>query len=294
MSIDLQKLLEFEIPTIRQVLDPHAIALYALSVGLGRDPLDSAQLTYVDPLQGPKIMPSMVLVMAHPGFWLAHPDSGVDPNAVLHAAQRFQILGKLPQAGEVESRSRVAEVVDKGPGNAALLRIETELRDEADRLFALLERTAFIRGGGGFGGSAGAPSPRPVAPPKAAPDLIVDLDTAPEQALLYRLNGDLNPLHSDPSVASKAGFKAPILHGLCTVGVVTHALLKGLVGYRPEAIRSVRLRLSSPVYPGETIRTELWRNGHFRAVVPSRGMTIIDDGFAELDHTHCFQSGGES
>ena len=116
-----------------QVFRPNDIALYALSVGMGRDPLDTRQLAYVDPLQGPAVMPSMVLVMAHPGFWLvADPQSGVDPRAALHAAEAFEILGPIPAGGEVESRTRVTEVIDKGEGKAALILTETELCDGSD------------------------------------------------------------------------------------------------------------------------------------------------------------------
>lgn len=284
MPIDIDRLMAFEVPVVRQTLRPNDIALYALSVGMGRDPLDTRQLAYVDPLQGPRMMPSMVLVLAHPGFWIAHPESGVDPKAVLHAAQGLRISGPLPSEGEVESRTRVAEVVDKGEGKAALIHIETELRDGDGRLFATLERTTFVRGGGGFGGSTGASSPRTEAP-QGPPDLTVDLDTGREQALLYRLNGDLNPLHSDPAIARKSGFDAPILHGLCTMGVVTHALLRGLADYRADAIRAMRLRFSSPVYPGETIRTEIWNDGRFRASVPARGVTVVEDGTADVQQS---------
>lgn len=281
MSIDIEKLMNFEIPVGRQVVTPEAIALYALSVGVGRDPLDRDQLRYVDPLRGPVVMPSMVLTMAHPGFWMADPRSGVDPEAVLHASQSFTILGELPRSGGVESRSHVTEVFDKGPGGAALIGTATDLRDETGRAFARLERVTFVRNGGGFGGQ---PAPaRPREPdPATPPEHVVDLATDPFQALLYRLNGDLNPLHSDPTIAARAGFAAPILHGLCTMGVVTHAVLAARARYRSTSLRSLRLRFVSPVFPGETIRTEIWSDGRFRALVPARDRVVIDGGSAEL------------
>jgi acyl dehydratase len=275
VPIDIDKLMKFNVPDARQSLVPKDVALYALSVGLGRDPRDEAQLPFVDPLKGPLVMPSMVLVMAHPGFWIAHPESGIDPKAVLHAAQGFEILGPLPQSGDVVSRTRVTDIVDKGEGKAALIDTETELRDSQDRLFARLGRTTFIRGGGGFGGKDQAKVEQDIAPQSPA-DIVVDLETGVEQALIYRLNGDLNPLHSDPAVARKAGFDAPILHGLCTMGVVTHALLRSLTGYRGELLRSMRLRFSKPVFPGETIRTEIWKDGSFRALV--RGCAVVEGG----------------
>lgn len=282
MPIDIDKLMRFEIPAGRQTLTPNAIALYALSIGLGRDPLDLAQLAYVDPLQGPEVVPSMVLVMAHPGFWMADANSGIDPEAVLHASQSFRISHPVPKSGEVESRTSVTEVVDKGAGNAALIRTETRLQDAKGKQFATLERVTFVRDGGGFGGSAPGASQRRERP-DAPPDYMVDLATGREQALLYRLNGDLNPLHSDPRVAGKMGFQAPILHGLCTMGVVTHAVLKTLADYQSSSLRSLRLRFSSPVYPGETIRAEIWNDGRFRALVPAREAVVVDDGFAEVE-----------
>lgn len=281
MAINIDKLRRFRVPVVRQTLTPSAIALYALSIGMGRDPLDQDQLPFVDPLQGPKVMPAMVLVMAHPGFWLADANSGVDPKAVLHAAQAFEILTALPSDGEVESRTRVTEVIDKGEGKAALMLSETELRDAAGTRFAKLTRTTFIRGGGGFGGAAGQSGQR-AEDWQGPPDHVVDLTTGREQALLYRLNGDLNPLHSDPEIASKAGFERPILHGLCTMGVVTHAVLKGLADYRPERLRAVRLSFSKPVFPGETIRTEICNDGRFRARVVERDVIVVERGVAEI------------
>lgn len=281
MPIDIEKLMSFEIPVGRQVVTPEAIALYALSVGVGRDPLNGDQLDYVDPLRGPVVMPSMVLTMAHPGFWMADPRSGVDAGAVLHASQSFAILGELPRSGMVKSHSRVTEVFDKGAGGAALICAVTDLHDQSDRAFARLERVTFVRNGGGFGGRPAPARPRETVP-DTAPDHVVDLGTDPYQALIYRLNGDLNPLHSDPAVAARAGFAMPILHGLCTMGVVTHALLAARAGYRSEALRSLRLRFCSPVFPGETIRTEIWKSGRFRALVPARETVVVDDGSAEL------------
>ena len=281
MPLDIDRLMAFRIPEVRQRLEPKDIALYALSVGVGADPLDRAQLRFVDPSHGPSVMPSMVLVLAHPGFWMGHPESGVDPKAVLHASQGFEILDALPQGGEVASRTRITGVIDKGVGRAALIEAETELRDGKDRLFARLTRTTFVRGGGGFGGEDQAKTERS-APSEGAPEMVVDLETRPEQALIYRLNGDLNPLHSDPAVARKAGFERPILHGLCTMGVVTHALMKSLADYRGERVRLVTLRFSKPVFPGETIRTEIWKDGRFRAVVPRRNETVVEDGFVRI------------
>ncbi len=284
MPIDIDRLMRFAPPSARQDLTPRDIAFYALSIGLGGDPCDGRQLPFVDPLQGPVIMPAMVLVMAHPGFYLADPQSGVDPKAVLHADQAIELLGTLPTSGEVTSRTRITEVLDKGPGGPALILSETVLSDARGASFARLKRTTFIRGGGGFGGTAEAAEPAPVcAAPDGPPDHVVELATRPEQALFYRLNGDLNPLHSDPELARQVGFDRPILHGLCTMGVVCHALLRALGQYRAEAMRGVSLRFAKPVYPGETIRTEIWRDGTFRALSVERNIVVVDRGLARFD-----------
>ncbi len=284
MPIDIDKLMALQIPSVQQALTPEAVALYALSIGMGRDPLDARQLAYVDPLQGPVVMPAMVLVMAHPGFYLGDPASGVDPKGVLHADQAIEILGPIPAAGEVASQTRITDVIDKGEGKPALILAKTELSDSEGRAFARLNRTTFIRGGGGFGGSPDAKFPAPQrTAPEGPPDHIVDLETGAEQALLYRLNGDLNPLHSDPELARKLGFDRPILHGLCSAGIVTHAALRALGDYRADSLRSIRLRFAKPVYPGETIRTEIWNDGSFRALVPARDTVVIDGGFAVIN-----------
>jgi acyl dehydratase len=276
MSIDAQKLLTFEIPQVRQRVRPCDVALYALSVGLGHDPLDTRQLGFVDPSPSMKVMPAMALTMAHPGFWLGDPRSGVDPASVLHADQALTIVAPLPVDAEVCSRSRIVGLLDKGPGKAALLRTETVLESGGTTVARLL-RTTFLRGGGGFGGGD-EPAPLRPAMPERPPDHRIDLPTRPEQALLYRLNGDLNPLHSDPAFARAAGFERPILHGLCTAGLVCHALLRALAGYAPQRLTAMRLRFAGAVFPGETVRTEIWSDGAFRARVLERDAIIVDDG----------------
>lgn len=282
MTVDAEKLLAFRVPNATQRLSPIDVAFYALSVGLGRDPCDERQLPFVDPLSGPKVLPSMVLVMAHPGFWLSDPATGVDPTSVLHVAQSFEILGPLPFAGTIVSTTNIDRLVDKGVGKPALLFTTTELVDERGAGFATLSRTTYIRNGGGFGSKPDQGEAAPPWVPGGPADYFEDLPTGREQALLYRLNGDLNPLHSDPATARKAGFDGPILHGLCTMGVITHALLRSLGSYDSAAIRSMSLRFSAPVFPGDTIRTEIWRDGHFRATVPSRGVVVADQGRCTL------------
>ncbi|MGH7104498.1 MAG: MaoC family dehydratase, partial [Acetobacteraceae bacterium] len=148
-------------------------------------------------------------------------------------------------------------------------------------LLASTSSTTFLRGQGGFGGPEGpVKAVHPV--PSGPAEISLDLPTRPEQALYYRLNGDDNPLHADPAVATRAGFPRPILHGLCTLGVVCHALLAALAGYDAARLRALDLRFSAPVFPGETIRTEIWRSGAFQARVPGRDVLVISNGRAVI------------
>ena len=280
MAIDPERLMTFPIPEVRQRVTGRDAILYALSVGLGQDPMDRRQLDFVDQNRALRAMPSMAVVLGHPGFWLADERTGVDAVRLVHGEQSISIHQSLPVAGEVIGRTRITGLVDKGKGRGALLFTEKQVTDAASgALLAVTAATTFLRGDGGFGGAAGPPpSSHPM--PETPPDLVVELPTRPEQALYYRLNGDDNPLHADPDVAARAGFPRPILHGLCTFGIVTHALLRGLGDYDPGAIRQVKLRFSAPVFPGETIRTEMWRDGSFRARVAERDVVVVDRGFA--------------
>ncbi|MFC3124192.1 MaoC/PaaZ C-terminal domain-containing protein [Pseudoroseomonas globiformis] len=279
--IDYETLRNFPIPEVRQRVTPRDAVFYALSVGLGQDPMDRRQLDFVDADRALRVLPSMAVVLAHPGFWAANPATGIDAVKVVHGEQRITLHHPLPAEGEIIGRTRVTGLVDKGAGKGALMYSEKELRDAEGTLLAVTGSTTFLRGDGGYGGPSD-----PVIPghtlPDTAPDMAVDLATRPEQALYYRLNGDDNPLHADPDIAERAGFPRPILHGLCTLGVVAHALLRELGGYDATSMRSMALRFSSPVYPGETIRTEIWRDGSFRARVVERDVVVVNNGKADF------------
>lgn len=280
MTINYEHLLNYPIPEIRQAIRWQDTALYNFSIGLGQDPMDRQQLDF---LYEPRLkaMPAMANVLGYPGFWLRNPDTGVDWTQVLHGEQSLVLHKPLPAEGEIIGRSRISAIVDRGPGKGALLYNERVVLDaKTGEKLATLEGTTFARGDGGFGGPSG-PVKKPHPEPERAPDLLVDLPTRPEQAIVYRLNGDHNPLHIDPEVAAKAGFKQPILHGLCTFGVVCHALMKALCGYDPARFGRMDLRFSSPVYPGETIRTEIWHEeggAAFRARVVERDKVVVSNG----------------
>ena len=279
MPITYEALMAHRLPDVRQQITPREAILYALSVGFGQDPMDARQLGFVDQHRTLRTVPTMAVVLAQPGFWLADPATGVDAVQLVHGEQGIVLHQPLPVEGILIGRTRVTGLVDKGPGRGALLYHEKHLTDDAGTLLATLTTTVFLRGDGGFGGPSGPVRP-PSPVPDGPPDWTMDLPTRPEQALLYRLNGDDNPLHADPAVAARAGFPRPILHGLCTLGVVGHALLARLGSYDPARFQEMHLRFTAPVFPGETIRTEGWHNGAFRARVVKRDVVVVNNGRA--------------
>jgi acyl dehydratase len=281
VAIVHDRLLNWPIPEIRQRLRWQDSALYALSVGCGQDPLDSQELSFVTEGPGMRALPSMAVVLGYPGFWLRDPATGVDAVRVVHGEQRLVLHAPLPVEGELVGRSRVTGLVDRGEGKGALLYTERVIEDVATGTrLATLEQTTFLRGDGGFGGPPG-PVRRPAPEPEGAPGVALDLPTRPEQALLYRLNGDHNPLHSDPALAARAGFPRPILHGLATFGVVARGLLRLFCEGDPARFGAIECRFSAPVFPGETIRIEAWPGEGevpFRARVVERDVVAVGNG----------------
>jgi acyl dehydratase len=283
MAINYDKLIHWDIPEARHRLTKRDTILYALGVGLGADPCDEQQLRYVyeEKLHA---LPTMAIILGYPGPWHAQGDTGITRSHVVHGEQGFRILKPLPVEGEITGKTRVTGVVDKGKDKGALVLTENAVKDASGDTVCTLTSTTFCRADGGFGGPDGpVTTPHPV--PDAAPQHVCDLPVLPQAALIYRLSGDYNPLHADPAYAKKAGFKAPILHGRCTFSIAGHAILKTLCGYDPARFVAMEGRFSSPVYPGETIRTEMWRDGNvvsFRATVPARGVTVLNNGRAEI------------
>lgn len=258
--------------------------LYALSVGAGSDPLDRAQLRLVyerDLLA----LPSFAAVLAHPGAWIARPEFGVNFLKLLHGEQYLAVHKPLAPSAEIEASYRVAAVVDKGEGKGALVYFEKALREaESGEPLCTVTSTLFLRADGGCGSFGMAPAPLP-AEPENLDGFAAELRTPIGSALLYRLNGDLNPIHVDPESAVKAGFERPILHGLCTYGVAGLLLVQSACGNDPRRLRSLDVRFTSPVYPGETIRIEGVHDGdgvRFRALVPERRQPVLGQGHARI------------
>ena len=285
MSFDPDYLLNREFPTIRQTYTGKDCMLYALGVGMGIDPLDENCLRFVYE-DGLKVLPSQSVMMAHPGFWAKEEDLDLDWVKVLHAGQEIILHKPLPISGTVEATNRITEVADKGEKIGALIVSDRIVRDvETGEDLCTLVTTILARGNGGFGGNRKS-VPKTDVVPSRNPDEICDLPTLPQQALIYRLSGDFNPLHASPSVARNAGFKAPILHGLSTFGVMAHALLKTCCDYEPDKFKRMRVRFSAPVYPGETIRTEIWQDGNeiaFRCKSLEQDKIVINNGYLLID-----------
>ncbi len=188
--------------------------------------------------------------------------------------------------GRLRSQTRVTEVVDKGAGKGAVIYQETTMADDATRRAGRPALEQHLRPGGWrLRRLLHDVAQTTDAVPDRTPDVVCELPTFRNAALLYRLSGDLNPLHSDPATARRAGFDRPILHGLCSYGVTAHAVLRSFADYRPDRLRAFDVRFSSPVFPGESIAVEMWQDGEvvsFRAFVRARGVKVIDNGRAVI------------
>lgn len=279
MAIDYDRLMNFDIPEVRQSYGAEETARFGLTVGIGQDPMDMRQLPYVGALGDDlRAMPAIVNVLCHPGFWLSDPETGVDAVRLVHGEQGLTIHRPIPLRGTLIGKTRVTGLVDKGEGRGALLYSEKELRDaETGARLATCRGTTFLRGDGGFGGPSG-PVKEAHKLPETAPDFVFEAPTRPEQALYYRWNADPNPLHLDPRVAEKAGFERPILHGLCTFGFAAHALLATFCDYDAARFGAMDARFTAHVFPGETLRTEIWNDGSFRTRVLERDKIAIGNG----------------
>jgi acyl dehydratase len=261
----------------RQALTAEQVMLYALGVGA-----DELRFVYE---KGLEVLPTMAVALAYPGFVWRDPELGVDWQRLLHAETGITIHAPLPVSGDLVGHTRFGPVFDKGAEKGAIAYHVREIYDAGGTHLATVRNGSFLRGNGGCGSTPGDQA-KPHAIPGGAPDHVVDLATAANQALIYRLSGDLNPLHVDPQLAAKAGFPRPILHGLCTFGVAGRAVLAALCDNRPQRLKRLDVRFSAPVFPGETIRTEIWREGDdraaYRASVIERDTVVLNNGYVEF------------
>jgi acyl dehydratase len=286
VALSYDKLINWPFEDIEQRYTWKDSILYALGLGFGFNPTDADELRFVYE-NGLEAFPTMPVVLGHPGPWMADPETGIDMLKVLHGEQHLTIHQPLPAEGTIIGRNKVIEVVDKGSDKGALITIERQLFDESsEALYCTQTSVIFARANGGFGGPVTS-SPQPHQLPDRPPDNTIDIPTTTQMALLYRLSGDYNPLHADPGIAEKAGFQAPILHGLASFGVAARAILKTFDIKDKSQLKSFGLRFSAPVYPGETISTDLWHDGNevsFRSRVAARDVVVLNNGRAVIEN----------
>lgn len=265
-----------------QVYETRDTILYALGLGFGADPLDPDDLRHVYE-QDLRALPTMALVLAAPP--LRSFDLGFNYRRVVHATQSLEVYRSIPPQGSVASVSKVTDLIDRGADKGSVLMIERELfeTNSGDKL-ATMEIGIACRADGGLGGEI-RQAPTMPALPDRAPDATAIIPTSLRSAVIYRLSGDYNPLHVDPAAARAGGFDRPILHGLATFGLAARGITTALDGSM-EHIRRLEGRFSAPVFPGETLRADVWQSGHniqLQLVTVDREAIVFANGSATLD-----------
>ncbi len=282
--MDYHNIKNWKFPEVDQTYTENDSILYALGIGFGQEPTNPEQLKYVYE-KNMQTFPTMAVVLGYPGFWMKDPKAGVNWVKLVHGEQRLKIHRPLPTSGRVIGRGRITHVIDKGADKGALVLSERTLQDPEGNLYVTIASTTFCRGDGGLSQSDEAPAALQATPDRA-PDLVCELPTLPQAALIYRLCADNNPLHADLEVAANAGFPRPILHGLCTYGVAARAIVQAACNNDATRLTQMDTRFSSPVFPGETLVCEMWREGteaiRFRAKVKERDIMVLSHGYAGI------------
>ena len=286
MAIDYDHLKNYAFPDIEQAYTTRDTILYALGIGVGAEPLNDDHVRFTfEEHDDFAPLPTMPVVVAGPGFWVRNPDTGVTWQQVLHGEQRLTIHNPMPAEGTAVGKTYIKDIVDKGEGRGALIYVARDCYDKSSGThIATSISTTFARADGGFGGPNGPTLSVHTLPERDA-DIVDEFKTLPQAALIYRLSGDNNPLHASPAVAKEGGFPAPILHGLCSYGVAGWSVLRTVCNGDPNRLKEFNLRFSSPVFPGETLRTEIWQDGEnisFRTKVVERDVLVLNNGYAKI------------
>ncbi|WP_157219257.1 MaoC family dehydratase [Flavisphingomonas formosensis] len=253
--------------------------LYALGVGFGSEPLDEQHIDFLFE-ERLKASPTYANVLGHPGMWVRDADYAVDWKKLLHAEQRLEMHRPLPPEGHIVGKHFILGVRDLGERGAMLHQRKHVIDAASGETIATVTNTLMLRGDGGCGDWGDVPEELTKLP-ETAPDGTLEVQATEIQPLIYRLSGDLNPLHIDPAIAKGAGFPRPILHGLSTKGMAGYALLRHYCGFDPARLEAMAVRFSRPVLPGDRIRFEFWGEApgtiRFRAVVPNRDDLVVLD-----------------
>ena len=286
MPVTYEKLIGLRSADVPYSYGERDTLLYAVSIGMGRDPLDEKELPYVFEQYLLRTVPTQAVVVARQKLiW----DVGLDVGKFLHGEQKLTIHRPLPPAANLLADCRVSEVYDKGPGKGCIIELEGVVRNAEDQepLFSW-SSLIVARGDGGIGGStAKVPAPHPM--PSRSPDMLHVAETRKDQALLYRLNGDRNLIHADPNLAKRVGFRAPILHGACTYAIACREILAHVCNYDNTRLGTFDVRFTAPVYPGEHVETKIWVDGtvvSFQSRAVERDVVVLDHGRCELALSH--------
>ena len=255
--------------------------LYSLGIGLGNDPMNLNELKYVYE-NSQSVLPSMATNFQYHSPLLLK--TNINFIMVVHGEQRLSITNALPVSGNFIANAKVIGCYDKGPARGAIIEVETTVKNKKNNEeICKLVSTTFARGDGGFGGPD---SPKKeIFIPDGEPDYVSEVSTKPDQALIFRLSGDYNPLHSDPNFAKAAGFEKPILHGMCTYGIACRSLVDKICENDASKLKRFDCRFSSPVYPGETIITEMWKKDkmiYFNSKVKERDKLVLKNGVSVI------------
>ena len=287
MAINYEQLRKLQFDEKTDRYDVRDSIIYSLTLGYGTDPFDSDDIRYVyenDTLA----VPTLLATVAAPGAWATNPILGINWLKILHGEHRMTFHAPVKANAFVTSNTRVTHVIDKGANKGALVVTTRHLTDtDTGKKLATIEHVSFLRADGGFG-KGDEPLPPLPTTPDTEPEAIQFVTSTTQSAALYRLNGDLNPIHILPQMANEAGFDHPILHGLCTYGMAARALIKVFFPTNPEYLKSFSVRFAAPFFPGETLRVEIWRTGsnvQFQALAHERNVVVLSHGLAEIDTT---------
>jgi acyl dehydratase len=287
MTIDIESLTGRDAVTSRRVYTRRDASLYAQSIGFGSDPLDELELDFVSDRPTFKSVPTMASIFADVILELTHACQLQHPELALHGEQKLEIFSPLPDMAELEIQGSIAAVYDRGPQRGAEIHMAAEARLQGES--ALLYRATYVtiaRGDGGFGGDEPDRSVDNKRIPARAPDKVWKFPISRNQALLYSLNGDPNPIHTQPRIAKRAGFEKPIMHGLGTYGMACRAVIMTYCDGDPSVMKSFDVRFSAPVFPGDTLLIDMWRLDDgvaFQGRIPDRDVVVLKNGFSRID-----------